>query len=66
MFANNALLEGGVRVRVWIREHIKDQKETKDTTWPLMANITAHVDQSNMEKRCSASFLVCCQSHMIQ
>ena len=33
IFANNALLGGGVRV--WIR----DQKKIKDTTKPLMANL---------------------------
>ena len=32
-FANNALLGGGVRVRVWIREQTKkDQKKIKGTT----------------------------------
>ena len=35
MFANNPLLGGGVRVRVWI----KDQKQIKGTTKPLMANM---------------------------
>ena len=36
MFANNALLGGGVRVRVWIREN---QKKIRGTTKPLMANL---------------------------
>ena len=35
MFANNALLGGGVRVRVWIRE--QRSEEDQDTTKPLMA-----------------------------
>ena len=34
MFANNALLGGGVRVRVWIRVWIKRSKAR--TTKPLM------------------------------
>ena len=29
MFANNALLEGGVRVRVWIREQRKIKRRSK-------------------------------------
>ena len=39
MFANNALLAGGARVRVWIREQKKDQKKIKGTPRPLMANL---------------------------
>ena len=35
-FANNALLGGGVRVTVGIREQLKEQKETKGTAKPLM------------------------------
>ena len=38
MFANNALLGGGIRVKVWI-ENKKDQKKLKDTPKPLMANL---------------------------
>ena len=38
MFANNALLGGGVRVRVGIREQIKD------TTKLLMAILTSHCE----------------------
>ena len=41
MYPNNALLGGGVkvRVRVWIREQEKDQKKIKGTIKPLMANL---------------------------
>ena len=43
-FASNALLGGGIRVRVWIRTK-KDQKKIKGTTRPVMANldITLHI-----------------------
>ena len=37
MFANNALLVGGVRVRVWIREQRKRSKAL--ATMPLIANL---------------------------
>ena len=39
MFANNALLRGGVRVRACTREQIKDQKKIKGSTKPLMPNL---------------------------
>ena len=39
MFANNALLGGGVRVRVWIWEQRKIKRRWKGTTKPLMANL---------------------------
>ena len=38
MFANSALLEGGVRVRVRVRE----QRKIKGTTKPLMAKLAHH------------------------
>ena len=37
MFANNALLGGGVKVRVWIREHRKIERELLYKL--LMANL---------------------------
>ena len=36
-FANNALLGGGVRVRVWIREQRKIKRRSKALPKPLLA-----------------------------
>ena len=39
MFANDALLGGGVRVKDGLENKKKDQKKIKGTTKPLMANL---------------------------
>ena len=44
MLANNALLGGGVRVRIWIRE----QRKIKGTTKPLLANLDITLSSSKM------------------
>ena len=48
MFTNNALLGGGVRVRVWIREH---QKKIKGTTKPLLAILNISRGQRKNQKK---------------
>ena len=44
-FANNTLLGGGVRVRVWIREQRENKKKIKGTTKPILDVVNLYSDK---------------------
>ena len=56
-FANNALLGGGVKVRVWIRE----QRKIKGTTKPLLAVLEiSHFQQEIANFLCVLILMLSC------
>ena len=66
MFANNALLGGGVRVRVWIREQRKIKRRSKaPLSLFLMANLGSFnivPEDIGIQKHNTILMLFCCES----